>query len=186
VSSQEVSKSGGPTRSGFSETLPRPGRWSFSAYHYEAEPRPPPDGSWQIQGVDIAPIWFSLDEGERPIFDDLPRHWFRLKAKSEEQAKREAKVLGRKLQEEFWEGRRQAGVPFNRDEHYTNWVNSTNKLQRAVKQLARLRATTAEELNIKAMVLAIAHEAFDAKFWNEPLQNSITRDSRKMAPRAVA
>jgi len=56
-----------------------------------------------------------------------------------------------------------------------------------VKQLAKLRVTTSKELNMKAMVLAVAHDAFDdPELWSEPLQNSIMRDIRKMALGAIA
>lgn len=112
----------------------------------------------------------------------MPAKWIRLAAKSKTQAKDEARALNKKFDEEFFGKRKQAGVPFGRDAHYKNWSRSHNKLRHAVARLAKLRATTPQGLNIKAMVLAIAHDAFDdPNIWNAPLQKSITRDIKRMA-----
>ena len=112
----------------------------------------------------------------------LPTKWMRLKARSEAEAKNEVSVLDRRLDKAFYEKLKQAGVPFDRDAHYHNWTRSHGELIRAVVHLARLKATTREGLNMKAMVLAIAHDAWDdPHIWNEPLQKSITRDIRRMA-----
>jgi len=50
------------------------------------------------------------------------------------------------------------------------------------RSLARLKATTPEERNMKALVLAIAHDAFDdPNIRIEPLQKSISRDTGRNA-----
>ena len=101
-----------------------------------------------------------------------------LKARSEAEAKSETDVLNLKLDKAFFEKRKQSGVQFNRTAHYGNWSRSHGDLRR----LARLKATTREGLNMKATVLAIAHDAWDdPHIWNDPLQKSVTRDIRLMA-----
>jgi hypothetical protein len=61
-------------------------------------------------------------------------------------------------------------------------VEATPSLGVPSHGLAKLQATTVEGLNVKAMVLAVAHDAFDdPNIWNEPLQKSITRDIKSMA-----
>ena len=126
--------------------------------------------AWQVLAVDTAPRWFDtfldVDCREGP----LPSKWIRLKAKSEAEAKGEASVLSRKLDNEFFAKRDQAGVPFARDTHYRNWVKRHSELRRAVKRLAKFKSFTLKGLNMKAMVLAVAHDAFDEPgIWNEPL-----------------
>ena len=134
-----------------------------------------------IQAIDWAPNHFDWYlEIEPPEW--LPTKWIRLTADNSDDAEKEAADLGRKFDAEFYKKRKQAGVAFNRDAHYKNWTQSHGKLQRAVARLARLKATTVEGLNIKALVLAIAHDSFDdPRIWNEPLQKSIARDIRGMA-----
>jgi hypothetical protein len=141
--------------------------------------------AWQVYGVDIAPGWYALNAGEgRPEHFDNQR-WFRLKAKTFAQAKREASALDRKLDHEFWEAHKRAGVPFNRAGHCKNWNDAHRKLSRVANALARLRAATPEGLNIKAMVLAVSREAFDDDMWCEKLQDSLMADIAKNAKAAA-
>jgi hypothetical protein len=161
-----------------------PERWSCRPGYADAglvAPVPGVANAWQVFAVDLAPRWFATHlETEQP--ERLPTKWMPLKARSEAEAKSEADVLDRKLDKAFFEKRKQAGVPFERDAHYHGWSRSHSELRRAVAQLSRLKAATLEGLNMKAMVLAIAHDAFDdPNIWNEPLQKSITRDIRRMA-----
>jgi len=163
----------------------KPERWCCHYPTYQGggvvQPVPGEPQAWQVWAVDGAPRWFDIHLGiDAP--ERLPTKWIRLTAKSETQAKEEARALDRKLDNDFFEKRKQAGVPFGRDAHYKNWTRSHNKLRHAVARLAKLRATTPQGLNIKAMVLAIAHDAFDdPDIWNKPLQKSITRDIGRMA-----
>jgi hypothetical protein len=161
-----------------------PERWSCrlgSAGACLVAPVPGVANAWQVLAIDLAPRWFAVFLGTEKT-ERLPTKWMRLKARSEAEAKSEADVLDRKLDKAFFEKRKQAGVPFERDAHYDSLSRSHNKLRRAVVGLARLKATTHEGLNMKAIVLAIAHGAFDdPNIWNEPLQKSITRDIRQMA-----
>jgi hypothetical protein len=162
----------------------KPERWCCDEGYLGSGAIAPVPGSpntWQAFAVDGAARWFAhalgTDTPER-----LPTKWIRLAAKSQKRAKLEAHALGRKLDNDFFEKRVQAGVAFNRNMHYANWCRSHTELRRAVARLARLKATTPEGLNIKTMVLAIAHDAWDdPNIWNEPLQKSITRDIRRMA-----
>lgn len=138
-------------------------------------------GTWEVLAVDGAPthfdVWLDIEPPE-----ELPAKWIPLAASNRVDAEKEATILDRKLDAEFFKKRKQAGVAFNRDAHYKNWTRSLSKLRRAVRALAKLRATTPEGLSIKATVLAIAHDAFDdPNIWNEPLQKSITRDIKGMA-----
>jgi hypothetical protein len=144
-------------------------------------PVPGVANAWQVFVTDLAPRGLALLLGtEEP--KRLPTKWMRLKARSEAEAKNEVNVLDRRLDKAFYEKLKQAGVPFDRAAHYHNWTRTHGELIRAVVHLARIKATTPEGLNIKAIVLAIAHDAFDdPDIWNKPLQKSITRDIRQMA-----
>jgi hypothetical protein len=162
-----------------------PERWCCHYPSYQGAgivcPVPGEPGAWRVSAVDGAARWFDtfldIESPER-----LPEKWIRLQAQNEKDAKEEARVLSRRFDREFDAKRKQSGVPFNRDGHYDNWTRSHNKLRRAVARLAKLRATTMEGLAAKAVVLAIAHDAFDEpSIWNEPLQKSITRDIKGMA-----
>jgi hypothetical protein len=160
----------------------KPERWCCEGYMGSGRivSVPGMPNTWQVFAIDGAPYWFDINLGiDAP--ERLPTKWIRLAAKSETQAKDEARALNKKFDEEFFGKREQAGVPFGRDAHYKNWTRSHNKLRLAVAHLARLRATTPQGLNIKAMVLAIAHDAFDdPDIWNAPLQRSIMRDIKRM------
>src|ERR1700674_5210167 len=86
----------------------------------------------------------------------------RLRARSEAEAKSEADVLDRKLDKAFFEKRKQAGVPFERDAHYDSWSRSHNKLRRPVVGLARLKATTHEGLNLDRAAPKVDYEGHQA------------------------
>jgi hypothetical protein len=58
--------------------------------------------AWQAYGVDTAPRWYALYTAAEDFPEHLEGQWFRLNAKSEAQAKREAATLDRKLDREFW------------------------------------------------------------------------------------
>jgi hypothetical protein len=78
-------------------------RWSCDGYMGSGAIAPVPGvpNAWQVYAVDAAPLWFELRLGkDRP--DPLPAKWIRLKAKSREQAKKEALALDRQLDRDFW------------------------------------------------------------------------------------
>jgi hypothetical protein len=107
-------------------------------------------------------------------------------ARTENAAKKEALAHDLNHDKEFWEARRKAGLPFNRDGHYDNWCSSTDELRRMGRRLAKLRAKTFEGISIKATVLAIAREAMeDDDDCCDDLQSSILNDIARNA-RAVA
>ncbi len=142
------------------------------------------EDAWWVRAVDGASDWFEtfLEGSQEVPPESRPKKWIRLKAGSEEEAREEARILGNRMDKEFFEKRKQAGVRFDRDAHYRNWTSSHSELRRAVTLLAKQKATTLDGLNMKAMVLAVAHDAFDdPDIWNEQLQKSISRDITRMA-----
>jgi hypothetical protein len=97
-----------------------PERWSCrlgSAGAGLVAPVPGVANAWQVLAIDLAPRWFAVFLGTEKT-ERLPTKWMRLKARSEAEAKSEADALDRKLDKAFFEKRKQAGVPFERDAHY--------------------------------------------------------------------
>ena len=156
----------------------KPERWVCSGYLGSGTVVRDAD-AWWVRAVDGAPRWFAVSLNiEEP--KSLPEKWIQCRAVRRKRGRKLA--CSAILSADFWEKRKQAGVPFNRDGHYKNWVKSHSVLRRAVAQLAKLKATTVEGLNMKAMVLAIADDAFDdPDIWSEPLQKSISRDIGRIA-----
>lgn len=158
-------------------------RWSIVGY-FGSGPLSPVDGvpdAWQVWGVDSAPHWHarSLGEGDP---ESIEGKWFRLDATSKEEAEREANELDTKLDREFFAAKARAGIPFKSKEHFNNWGRAHDKMRRSVNKLAKLRATTPQGLNIKAMVLAASHDSWDdPEMWSDKLQASITADIKRNA-----
>ena len=154
-----------------------PERWRCREFPHPVDGEP---NAWEVELIDWAPNHFDWFLDIEPP-EWLPTRCIRLTADNSDSAEKEAADIEREFDTEFYKTRKQAGVAFNRDAHYKNWTRSHRKLQIAVARLARLKAATVEGLNIKAMVLAVAHDAFDdPNIWNEPLQKSITRDIKCM------
>jgi hypothetical protein len=117
----------------------KPERWRCDAPTYQGGgrvvPVPGVPAAWQVLAVDGASRYFASCLGmDVDVPDDLPKKWIRLKAKSEAEANREATALARSLDDNFFAKLKQAGVQFNRDEHYGNWT-----AERRFRRFCRVR-----------------------------------------------
>jgi hypothetical protein len=123
-------------------------------------------GKWHTHGRN-----FNRHETDADPYCERPSEearQFPLKAKTEAQAKREMRVLDRRLHKEWDQKWEASGVPYNREMHFQNWCRASDELRRMLNALARLRATTAADMNMKAVVIAVVRGDEDDEHYGSP------------------